>query len=678
MPEHTPEETRDALRRHGVTLPRHERRQLEVAEDFNQMFYRLDTAKALGRGSNPYSQRTASFSGNGFSGSSAQLAMPRYFDPVSSFGDQRGTSIVDMEQPETRKRMHQYCRLFYATHPIVGALIDIYSRFPIVGMEFSCDDAELERFYTELFIEDLDYENFFIDLGKEYWTVGESFPLGAWDEDLGIWVHEELMNADDLEVHRVPLTGERLFFLKPTEYMKTLCQTRDPRPEYEIFAAEFGDLIPYIERNENIPVSSEVMNQIARYNTSRDVRGTPILTRGIQSLMLESRLDAALQATADRMYAPLTLFKVGMDFGDGKTWIPGPDQLANIRTELDLALASDFRALVTHFAISATTVFGRNDQPDYSTDRAFIDERLFMVFGLSTDILKASDSAPYASSALRMEFVNQMLSSYQNILQKHYRQRALVVAEAQGHFATERKGDSRIPIYEEYLVVDDDGNKVIKRKPKLLIPDLHFKTMNLRDEATERAFLLQLTDKGVPLSSKDLLIGIPFEFNESLQRKQDEAVKTALSDAETQGIIEKTLQGKGFVMKLDPTGNVVWITKEQASLEQAQSEEQAAQQKAQFEQGTVPPGGGGNKAIDNAPTSSDDKAKVDDKKDSNAVDGTATGGGGRPNVSDEKKKDAPKPKKAVKEGSKDVFVESLPAPTKRIKRPMIAKGESNG
>jgi hypothetical protein len=272
-----------------------------------------------------------------------------------------------------------------------------------------------------------------------------------------------------------------------------------------------------------------------------------------------------------------------------------------------------------------------------------------------------------------------MLSSYQTILKGHYKQRALVVAEAQGHFATERKGDARIPIYEEYLVIDDKGNKKVKRKPKLLIPDLKLKTMNLRDEATERAFMQGLVNLGVPISSRDLMVGIPFDFDESLQRKQDETVKQALSDARAQQIIEKSMAAEGFVMKSDGLGGKpVWVTKEQASLEQAESEEQAAKQKADLAAGgSIPPAGGSTPPGDDskAPSGSGDAkpAKDDTDTDTNAVKGTATGGGGRPNVSDDKKSDAPKPKKARRQGGKDILVEELAQPVKRIKRSMVTE-----
>jgi hypothetical protein len=616
------EETLGALKRHGVTLPKHPSRQEEYASQVSEMYYRLDTSKPR------HMERTASAEVSGYHASS-QLAIPRYFEPRSNFGDGRHISMVDMQNDDVRRQMHAWCRLFAATHPIIGSCIDIYSRFPVVGMEFICEDPELQRFYTELFIEDLEFEDFAVDLGKEYWTVGETFPYGAWDEDLGVWVGEELLSPDDMVVHRVPLTGEKSFKLKPSKYMTDLVLSRTPYEEYTVFVQQFADLVPFIEKRIDIPVSSDVVSHVARFDNRRDVRGTPVLTRALRSLMLEDRLESAMQATADRLYAPLALFKLGMaDLGDGRSWVPSPDQLDSFRQELDLALASDFRAIVTHFAIDVEEVFQTSISPKFTADRQYIDERLFMTFGMSADLLKTSGSSPYASSALRIEFINQMLSTYQNIIKKHWKKRALVVARAQGHYATEKKGTSRVPVMERYLVVDDEGNKKIEERAKLLIPTLQMKTMNLRDEKAEREFLKVLRDGGVPIPDRDLMVGIPYDWEESMQRKQEEDIKKAVVKIETDTIIAKAAQERGMVTVVDPmTGDTSFKSYEQAAMEADQAEAEAA---AMAEQAA---GGAGS------------------SKEAPTKDTSATGGGGRPNVSDEKKKDEPKPKKAASKKS---------------------------
>ena len=52
--------------------------------------------------------------------------------------------------------------------------------------------------------------------------------------------------------------------------------------------------------------------------------------------------------------------------------------------------------------------------------------------------------------------------------------------------------------------VDEDGEEYIRKRPKLLIPDLKFATINLRDENVERNFLQTLKMSGVPISDQSL------------------------------------------------------------------------------------------------------------------------------------------------------------------------------
>jgi intein/homing endonuclease len=77
------------------------------------------------------------------------------------------------------------CRLVYMTHPLVPSLIDIYSRFPLLDIEFKHKDQKLADFYGELFLNQLDYQEFLYDMAREYWTVGEAFALGSWHDGIG-------------------------------------------------------------------------------------------------------------------------------------------------------------------------------------------------------------------------------------------------------------------------------------------------------------------------------------------------------------------------------------------------------------------------------------------------------------------------------------------------------------
>ena len=91
----------------------------------------------------------------------------------------------DVAKDEELQKIRAFCRLLYITHPVIASAIDIYSKYPLIGMEMTGKDSELNDFYSDLFFDQLDYEEFLLDVGREYWTTGEAWPLGSFNDTLG-------------------------------------------------------------------------------------------------------------------------------------------------------------------------------------------------------------------------------------------------------------------------------------------------------------------------------------------------------------------------------------------------------------------------------------------------------------------------------------------------------------
>lgn len=440
----------------------------------------------------------------------------RFYDPLE-YWDISGLPWNVADEGH-RHKLHKWMRLYYATHHLVPILVDIFTRFPLVGMNLKCKDEHLVGYYEDVFFDQLDYGEFLVQLGREYWLCGESFPLGSWDDMLGVWEREELLNPEHVVVENFPLLGTQQVKITPPDYLKKLAQEKRPAKEYALLEENFGDLIPYLRNGEHIPISNVLLKQVANKLNSWDDHGTPILLRGLRTLLHEERLLASQDAIAERLYSPLLLAKLGIqDMGDGQApWIPEMDQLEAVRDDLDIALNSDFRLMVHHFGLDIQSVFGREAMPRLGDDFDRIERRLMQVFGVNPSLLSAgSNSQPYASSALQAEFMNQILRTFQNMLKKHYHSRAMVVAEAQEHHDYIIRGGKRIPVYETVVKIDEEtGKRYLEEVPKLLVPELSFSTLDLRDEATERQFLQTMRQMGVPIPDQDLMVGIPFDLEE--------------------------------------------------------------------------------------------------------------------------------------------------------------------
>lgn len=537
-------EVQNLLKR-GVALPRHPLRAQEAAAEMHKIAatpgdlrrtlqegFRGETEKyPVDKNTQLIKQmRTARMHKTG---SDVHAAIPRFYDPME-YWDMSGLPW-NMADEGHRHKLHKWLRLYYATHYLVPILIDIFTRFPLVGMELYCKDQALSDFYEELFFNKLDYPNFLVSLGREFWTVGEAFPLASFDEDLGVWEREELLNPEDVIIKNFPLLGSKQLLISPPEYLKKLAQEKSPAKEYRQLELNFPELIPYLKRNEHIPVSGVLLKQVANKLTDWDDHGTPILLRGLRTLMHEEKLLASQDAIAERLYSPFILAKLGIqDLGDGQPpWIPDADQLESVRDDIDVALSSDFRLMVHHFGLEMESVFGREQMPRLGDDFDRVERRLMQIFGVNPSLLSAgSATQPYASSALQAEFLNQILRTYQDYLKAHFEARAYVVAEAQEHYDYEMRGDTKVPLYEEVVIYDNDGNKSIETRPKLLIPELQFQTLDLRDESTERQFMQALRSMGVPVSDKRMMVGVNFQVEDEVDDYNEELVKKTVKQQE--------------------------------------------------------------------------------------------------------------------------------------------------
>lgn len=571
-------EVRD-LQKRGVTLPKHPARARQAASEMSNLAGSLSKqgvvfpgpvnmtspqngatirqieennrlTRAMGDSRRLSSQRKMG-SGSGMGGD-VWAALPRFYDPLE-YWDLSGLPW-NMADEGHRHKLHKWLRLYRATHYLVPILIDIFTRFPLVGMDLYCKDTSLEDFYSQLFLDQLNYGEFLVKLGTEYWTVGEAFPLGSFDEDLGIWEREELINPEDVVIKNFPLLGSQQMLVSPPDYLKKLALERAPAKEYRQLELNFPDLIPYLKRNENIPISPVLLKQVAHKINPWDDHGTPILLRGLRTLMHEEKLMASQDAIAERLYSPLVLAKLGvMDLGDQQgPWIPSPDELDAFRDDMDTALSSDFRLLVHHFGVDIQNVFGREQMPRLGDDFDRIERRIMQIFGVNPSLLSAGNATqPYASSALQAEFLNQILRTFQDYLKRHFRERALVVAEAQGHYDYEKRGQTRVKIMEEVVVFDEEGNKTIESRPKLLIPELEFQTLDLRDEATERQFLQTLRAMGVPISDERMMVGVHFRLDDENDLFNDELVKKTVKQQEAKMKTYTILKAKNLPIPPD-------------------------------------------------------------------------------------------------------------------------------
>lgn len=559
------------------------------------------------------------------------FALPKVWDPARrgmagnyGAGYNDGLDVMQFDtNDEVREQILLACRNIAKTHPVVFACINILSRYPVRGIRLEHKDKDLERFYRELFLEDLGFRDFLIDVGRSFWCDGSAFVYGTWSDSLGLWVGEDLLDPVGMRVEHIPFTGADVISMVPTEGMRDAIMSNGV--EALKFRQQYPEMYEAVRMGRDIPISQDRLCIVANKERPSDTYGTPMLLRAWNTLRLEDRMQSAMQATADRLYSPLIMFTVGGTLPNGQQYIPSANALDAFRSNLDAALASNFRAIVTHSGVQSQEVVRQTNMSAFKNDLDMYDERIFMAFGLGSSILKPS-SQNYATSALEFQLVSQIMSTYQDMLIGVYRKQAAFVAEAHEHYALDDDGEV---IYERREVWDEDEQDfVVKQVPKLDFPELKFDVINFKDEQEERKFRMELRKEGIPISDKDIAIGVDVDLEESEKRFQEEQIHKYMMQSQRNSAIYKSAKAQDLPVPPD-------VAKFFAD---SMSPSWAARSTDEYRE-DVGAGFGGNEGPvpqqgESAPESSSPSSR--------SMSDDLPGDGVRPEVSDEQREDMPK------------------------------------
>lgn len=503
---------------------------------------------------NRLKKTSAVSSGMGTNGGSLDMAMSRPRDPMWYW---RENNIpFDFTEPDQLKKIRDFCRLLYITHPIIAACVDIFSKMPLQGMHFECKDDQLTDFYNGLFIDQLHYDQHLVKLGRQYWILGEIFSMGSWNENLGIWDDEQLIHPDNIDIEASLFVKDNRYLMRLPESLRNILVQRTPHYDYQQLVSNYPELLQYVNEDQKMPISNYILHHMKFDSDDFSERGVSILMRCFRSIIQEEMLNAAQDAISERLYTPLIIAKLGAsasDLGTDSPWVPTEDEKMNFNSALNSALMADFRIMTTHFATDIEQVFGRENMPDFTNDFDRLEDRILMSFGLSKTMLTgASAGETYAADALNRDVVTQLLTHFQKKLQAFVYERAAIVAEAQEHYDYEVRNGQRYLITEEIWEIDEEtGEDRLVEKPKLLVPELKFDILNLSDKETERQFLMGLSQTpDVPVPVRTLLQAADLDYDEVIEQVSQERVDLAVAEQQTRQDIYKTLKRKG--LPIDP------------------------------------------------------------------------------------------------------------------------------
>ena len=476
-----------------------------------------------------------------------QISLNKNRQPFDSLKN-KGIYQEDSQEREQLAQVRQLCRDYAKYHDLIPMIITIYAQFPLQGMRIKARTDKETELFEEQFFEKLNYESYLVDVGREFFKVGEVNSFAIFDYEVNEWVSEEILDPNTVYVNDSIFAGEEQVSIEIPDYLKN-AMGNPSHPDYDYLVENYPDISDAVDEKSHVRLKDEFIFRMVDRAEPWDVYGTPIMTRAFDALLREESLNAAQDAVADRLYSPLILAKLGIpsnDMGrDAEPWIPTQAQLDNFAETFDQALAADFRAIIHHMGIDIRSVFGRESMPNMDRDFERVEKKIMRAFGIGQGLLDGSSNGAYASSAINRDFVSQMMTMYQRNIRALFRKRAEVFARERQIYETEpgEKGGTVVKtrtVYHE----DENGNIKEEKEPIVFVPELEFATDPLKDSSFEVNLLKTLQGLGVPISKQTMVEASGKQINLDLERSriEDESVSEALAEKARERSIAKELE----------------------------------------------------------------------------------------------------------------------------------------
>lgn len=431
------------------------------------------------------------------SGMNTKMGNPTFYHPLFQ--------TTNMMLPRDRRERNEWCRHFYRTEPIVATSLDLHTEFPISDFNHICSDPAIKDFFDYMSFDRLDIINLLLDIGLEYWKIGDVFPFGQLNETEGMWDKFTLLNPDYVDVKSSVFAGEPTIDLIPDEHVRAIVES-GPNGEYgDIYRQLPEDVIRSVKMGKNIHLDNRLVSHISHKASQYESWGTPILMRCFKTLIYKDRLRQAQDSIATRHIMPLRVAKIG---APGE---PMPSQ-SDIDSFRDILMDADQDPnyfLVYHYALQFDYVGSTGKILPLNQEFDFIQKELMNGLGINQAMLNG-EGPTYANAQVGFDTLARRYMSYRLRLENWIKHKVYKpIAEIQGFYK---------PIPSEI----NGGYRIANRKDRqLMIPDIRWDQQDLTNNQSIMTFMQNLQQKGLVSMTTILpMIGLDPETEKSNLEKE--------------------------------------------------------------------------------------------------------------------------------------------------------------
>lgn len=395
---------------------------------------------------------------------------------------------TNMMLPRDRRERNEWCRHFYRTEPIIATSLDLHTEFPISDFNNVCSDSEVKKFFDYMAFDKLDMINLLLDIGLEYWKLGDVFPFGQLNESEGMWERFVILNPDYVDIQASILAEEPIIELIPDQTIVSIVNG-GPRGEFaEIYSQLPEDVIRQIKTGRNIRLDNRLVSHIAHKASQYETWGTPIMMRCFKTLIYKDKLRGAQDAIANRHIMPLRVAKIG---SPGEP-MPSQNDIDAFRDTLLQADDDPNFFLVYHYGLQFDYVGSSGKILPLNQEFDFIQKELMNGLGINQAMLNG-EGPTYANAQVGFDTLARRYMSYRLRLEQWIKHKVYrPIAEIQGFYKSVN-GE----INSKYMSEKQRKISAARKDMQLMVPDIAWQQQDLTGNSTVLNFIQQLQQKGL-------------------------------------------------------------------------------------------------------------------------------------------------------------------------------------
>lgn len=384
--------------------------------------------------------------------------------------------------PRDYREINAWSRYFYKYDPLVSTAIDSHAELPMSTIRLTLpvgqDKHRIRKIHEEYeemcSTEGIDLFNKLLQIGVEYYKLGNVFPFARWSEQKNRWTKLTLLDPDYVELEKLQFTDVMRVDLLPNEQMKKIVNNGADHPKTGVlFNAIPEDVINLVKTGKKIPLNTNPDNgshvgHICYKMADYELMGTGIVERNFKALIYKDRLRQSQDAIASRHLTPKHLI-----WADAT----GMADLDQIREQVDSAFADPDYAIITNYELHWDLIGTSQGLMQLESEWNWINEELMIGLMINKSFLLGEGS--YANGQTVLEVMNQKYSIYRERIENyiiHY----LFLPMA-------KRND-----WVEYV----EGTVKKEKKLRYIYPKVKWNRLNFVDDTQHKQMLSQMVMSG--------------------------------------------------------------------------------------------------------------------------------------------------------------------------------------